>query len=77
MRDRFSFRRRPPPELIEPQFELEALPVRFGSSLSLGGYVQGLTPVLVEMGQQGQPEARRAELHRMLVRTALERLGMA
>ena len=76
VRDRFSFRRRTMPELIEPEFELEALPHRFGSSLSLGGYVQGLTPVLVEMGQQGQPEARRAELHRMLVRTALERFGV-
>ena len=49
---------------------------RGSSSLSLGNHVQGLTPVLIEMGQQAQPEARRATLHELLVRTTLERLGM-
>ena len=47
-------------------------PGRGSSSLSLGRYVPGLTPVLVEMGQQNQRVERRAELHRMVVRAALE-----
>lgn len=51
-------------------------PGRGGSSLSLGQHVEGLTPVLVEMGQRGQPVERRAELHRLVVRTALEQRGM-
>jgi hypothetical protein len=46
------------------------------SSLSLGSHVPGLTPVLIEMGQQRQPEARRAELHQLFVRATLERWGM-
>jgi hypothetical protein len=47
-------------------------PGRGGSSLSMGSYVPGLTPVLVEMGQQNQSVERRAELHGMVVRAALE-----
>ncbi|MEE8421986.1 MAG: succinylglutamate desuccinylase/aspartoacylase family protein, partial [Dehalococcoidia bacterium] len=43
------------------------------SSLSLGSYVPGLTAVLIEMGQQRQPEWRRAELHQLFVRATLER----
>ncbi|MGH2608450.1 MAG: hypothetical protein ACRDHF_05115, partial [Tepidiformaceae bacterium] len=46
------------------------------SSLSLGGHVPGLTPILVEMGQQGQPLERRVELHLMVVRAAMDELGM-
>jgi hypothetical protein len=46
------------------------------SSLSLGNHVPGLTPVLVEMGQQGQTERRRSELHQVIVREALTRLEM-
>lgn len=46
------------------------------SSLSLGRHVPGLTPVLIEMGQQNQPEWRRAELHQLFVRAALERWAM-
>ncbi len=46
------------------------------SSLSLGRHVPGLTPVLIEMGQQGQPEWRRAELHQLFVRATLERRAM-
>jgi hypothetical protein len=38
--------------------------------------VPGLTPVLIEMGQQRQPESRRAELHQLFVRATLERWGM-
>ena len=48
-----------------------------GSSLSLGLHVEGATPVLVEMGQERQPVERRVELHRLVVRTAMELLGMA
>ncbi|MEX2447100.1 MAG: succinylglutamate desuccinylase/aspartoacylase family protein, partial [Dehalococcoidia bacterium] len=47
------------------------------SSISLGQFVEGCSPVLVEMAQQDQPAARRAEMHVLLVRTALEHLGMA
>jgi hypothetical protein len=46
------------------------------SSLALGQYVEGLTPVLVEMGQQDQPEARRVALHLEVARAALELRGM-
>ena len=52
------------------------VPGRGSSSLSMGRHVEGLTPVLVEMGQHRQPLERRAELHRMVVRTALEMRGM-
>ena len=52
------------------------VPGRGSSSLSMGRHVEGLTPVLVEMGQQHQPVERRAELHRAVVRTALEMRGM-
>jgi hypothetical protein len=46
------------------------------SSLSLGGHVPGLTPVLVEMGQEDQAVERRVELHLAVVRTALAELQM-
>jgi hypothetical protein len=46
------------------------------SSLSLGGHVPGLTPILVEMGQQDQALERRIELHTMLVRAAMDELQM-
>jgi hypothetical protein len=46
------------------------------SSLSAGGHVPGLTPVLVEMGQTDQPVERRVELHLLTARTALELMGM-
>ena len=48
-----------------------------GSSLSLGRHVEGATPVLVEMGQERQPVERRVELHRLVVRSAMELLRMA
>ena len=51
-------------------------PGRGGSSLSLGRYVEGLTPVLVEMGQQRQTLERRAELHRLVVQVALTQRAM-
>lgn len=49
---------------------------RGGSSLSLGNYIAGLKPVLVEMGQMNQAETRRAELHQLLVRAMMEHVGM-
>ena len=45
------------------------------SSLSAGGHVDGLTPVLVEMGQTDQPVARRIELHLITARAALQIQG--
>jgi hypothetical protein len=46
------------------------------SSLALGGHVPGLTPVLVETGQEGQSVDRRIELHRMVARATMDLLGM-
>ena len=46
------------------------------SSLGFARWVDGCTPVLIEMGQYEQHESRRAELHTMLVGTAMGRLGM-
>lgn len=46
------------------------------SSLSAGGHVPGLTPVLVEMGQTDQPLERRVDLHLLTTRAALELIGM-
>ena len=46
------------------------------SSLGIGQFVPGLVPVLIEMGQQNQPESRRSELHQLFVRTALQREGL-
>lgn len=46
------------------------------SSLGLDQFVPGLVPVLVEMGQQGQPEARRSELHQLVVESALRHEGL-
>ena len=51
-------------------------PGRGSSSLSLGRYVEGLTPILVEMGQQRQALERRAELHQLVVQVALTQRGM-
>ena len=46
------------------------------SSLSLGGHVPGLTPILVEMGQEDQSIARRTKLHLQVTHAALETLGI-
>ncbi len=46
------------------------------SSLSLGGHVPGLTPLLIEMGQEDQPESRRVELHLLVAMEALKMLGV-
>ncbi|MSQ31221.1 MAG: hypothetical protein EXR64_04235 [Dehalococcoidia bacterium] len=52
--------------------------VTFGgtSSLSLGQWIRGCVPILIEMGQQNQADSRRAALHQMLVRTTLDQSGM-
>ena len=47
------------------------------SSLALGGHVEGLTPLLIEMGQEDQPVERRVELHLAVVDAALSELGMS
>ncbi len=46
------------------------------TSLSLGQWIKGCVPILVEMGQQDQAESRRSALHQMLVRTTLQQSGM-
>lgn len=46
------------------------------SSLSLGGHVPGLTPILVEMGQMNQALDRRIELHHIVTRAAMDELEM-
>lgn len=51
-------------------------PARGRSSLSAGGHVPGLTPLLVEMGQEGQSIDRRVELHLAVGRSALRELGV-
>jgi hypothetical protein len=53
-----------------------ATATRGRSSLALGGHVEGLTPILVETGQQGQPLERRVQLHTVITRTALEQVGV-
>lgn len=50
---------------------------RGSSSLGIGRFISTLTPVLVEMGQQDQPEQRRVELHLEVARAALEVRGIA
>lgn len=55
----------------------EALPQQGRSSLALGGWVAGLTPVLVEMGQENQPIERRTELHLAVARATFALLGLA
>ncbi len=57
--------------------DVTATPGRSTSSLSLGRHVAALTPVLVEMGQDGQPLARRIELHMLVAHTVLQLHGMA
>ncbi|MPZ97781.1 MAG: hypothetical protein GEU80_00345 [Dehalococcoidia bacterium] len=46
------------------------------TSLSLNAHVPGLTPVLIEMGQQDQAVTRRAELHQLFARALLQRHSM-
>ena len=52
--------------------------VTFGgtSSLSIGNWIRGCTPILIEMGQQDQADSRRSALHQILVRTTLQQSGM-
>jgi hypothetical protein len=49
---------------------------RSTSSLGVGRWVDRLTPILVEMGQERQPVERRIELHLMVGRALLESRGM-
>ncbi|MBK7127242.1 MAG: succinylglutamate desuccinylase/aspartoacylase family protein [Dehalococcoidia bacterium] len=49
--------------------------LRGRSSLSAGGHVPGLTPILVEMGQTDQPLDRRVELHLITARAVLQLQG--
>ncbi len=45
------------------------------SSLSVNGFQDRLTPILVEMGQQGQEIPRRVELHLIVAQTTLQVMG--
>jgi len=49
---------------------------RSRSSLGIGMAVNGATAILIEMGQQDQPESRRAEIHQRIVRQFLTHHGM-
>lgn len=49
---------------------------RSTSSLGIGRYVDGVTPILVEMGQQNQSLERRIELHLIVGRALLQSRGM-
>jgi predicted deacylase len=73
IRDRFRnrFQRTTPNTNFDPSW-----PRGGTSSLGIGQFVPGLVPVLIEMGQQDQPEARRSELHQLIVRTSLRHEGM-
>ena len=55
-----------------------ATPNRAGgaTSLAIGNWVKNCAPVLIEMGQIGQPDARRAYLHQLLVETVMGQSGM-
>ena len=72
VRTRFGRRSPGDPELDGGPEIPSFTPGRGSSSLSVGSYVPGLTPVLIEMGQENQRVDRRAELHRTVVRAALE-----
>ena len=49
---------------------------RSTSSLGIGRYVPGLTPILCEMGQIDQTVARRIELHLLVAQSTLELQGV-
>jgi hypothetical protein len=70
-RDRTRFTRLTQRPSFDPSW-----PTGGTSSLGIGRFVPGLLPVLVEMGQQNQPQSRRAEIHQLIVRTTLQREGM-
>jgi len=69
VRDGTSFRR--PPAMPTP-----GQANRGRSSLAAGGHVPGLTPVLVEMGQERQDLQRRVDLHLLVAKSALGLLGV-
>ncbi|MEX2229203.1 MAG: succinylglutamate desuccinylase/aspartoacylase family protein [Dehalococcoidia bacterium] len=70
-RDRNWGRRRRPFGGMDPDL------MGFGaSSLSLGDFVSGVTPILVEVGQRDQLEDRRAEIHRTIVGALLGERAM-
>lgn len=81
-RDRMWYREfrsffRPPPDGAPPQDgDLPVTPTAGTSSLALGQFVPGLTPLLVEMGQQEQPVERRVELHLLVAGAALRLRGV-
>jgi succinylglutamate desuccinylase/aspartoacylase family protein len=71
VRDRSRFAHVPDTTNRDPSW-----PTGGTSSLGISRFVPGVVPVLVEMGQQDQPESRRSELHQLVVRTALVHEGL-
>lgn len=63
-------------ERMVARSEIPAPTVKTTNSLGIGRFVEGLTTLLVEMGQEGQPESRRTALHLMVARAFLESRGM-
>ncbi len=68
IRDGSPFGRSDPPPAGQPN--------RGRSSLAAGGFVTGLTPILVEMGQEHQEIERRVELHLATARAVLSLAGV-
>lgn len=71
IRDRSQFSRSAQRPSFDPSW-----PRGGTSSLGIGRFIPGLVPVLVEMGQQNQTLSRRAELHQLVVKTALVHEGL-
>lgn len=61
---------------LTARVEVPAEAAKTTNSLGIGRWVAGLTSLLVEMGQEQQPEPRRTELHLLVARTYLESRGM-
>lgn len=79
MRNRFAWVPPDPPAVSRAPHWSEvpdAFERRFTSSLGIGALAEGVTPVLIEMGQQDQPLWRRSELHQLFVRSVLQHIEM-
>lgn len=57
---------------LAARVEVPAASAKTTNSLGVGRWVEGLSSLLVEMGQDRQEEARRTELHLLVARTFLQ-----
>ena len=57
---------------LAARIEVPAASSKTTNSLGLGRWVEGLSSLLVEMGQDQQEEARRTALHLLVARTFLQ-----